>query len=441
MPFLGLVWIASCWTCLFTSSQGLLKAPDSLFNTSPAKGWSFFGSPVEKYPSFFRQAAVNSSFLPSSHPPAVWLPLNKMLNWGRSHPPSNSLQPFVRSLGWLNPLDNLLASTAPFLGGEAIRFAQPTPLLGSSASIAFTEQGDRDTGSNKIVRFLQNLLPKHRHSEPDTSEPISVVVVRPDQHNQAEKGQAKLGYRKLLSFWQKSALQERSASVASSKKGEFQVWVKGYLIAEMPDRDRAKSMASHLERFLKQPGWQPSQLQPALVNGMPAIKAGDRVLLTIDDQIPARQNRSREVVAIEWLNNLRIALGTTPLTLVEAQTQMYGLVETDSKIQGPASWYGPYFHGRLTATGETFNQNDLTAAHPSLPFDTYLKVTNLKNGKQVIVRVNDRGPYVDDRILDLSREAARSLNSLEAGVVPIEAVLMKPTGKTPPVLHQPITGL
>lgn len=445
MPFLGLVWIASCWTCFLTSSQGLLKAPDSLFNTSPAKGWSFFGSPgspVEKSPSFFRQAAVNSSFLPSSHLPAVWMPLNKMLNWGRSHPPSNSLQPFVRSLGWLNPLDNLLGTTPPLLGGEAIRLVQPAPLLGTGSPITFTEQADRDGAANKIVRFFQNLLPKPRHSEPDSSEPISVVIVRPDQHSQVETGQAKLGYRKLLGFWQKSAIQARSASVASSKKGGFQVWVKGYLIAEMPDRERAKSMASHLERFLKQPGWQASQLQPSLVNGMPAIKAGDGVLLAIDEELAVRQNRSRDVVAIEWLNNLRIALGTTPLTLVEAQTQMYGLAETGGKIEGPASWYGPYFHGRLTATGETFNQNDLTAAHPSLPFDTYLKVTNLKNGKQVIVRVNDRGPYVDDRILDLSREAARCLNSLDAGVVPIEAVLMKPTsGQTPPVLHQPVTGL
>lgn len=308
--------------------------------------------------------------------------------------------------------------------------------------MTFTDLADRDTAANKIVRFLQNMLPKPRHSEPDSAEPISVVVVRPDAHNSAKQGEAKLGYRKLLGFWQKSGVQGGSASVESSKKGGFQVWVKGYLIADLPDRDRAKSMALHLDRFLKQPDWQPSQLHPALVNGMPAIKAGDRVLLAIDEQLAARQNRSREAVAIEWLNNLRIALGTTPLTLVEAQIQMYGLAETNGKIQGMASWYGPYFHGRLTATGETFNQNELTAAHPTLPFDTYLKVTNLQNGQSAIVRVNDRGPYVDDRVLDLSLEAARCLNSLDAGVVPIEAVLMKPTsGKTPPVLHQAITGL
>jgi rare lipoprotein A len=83
---------------------------------------------------------------------------------------------------------------------------------------------------------------------------------------------------------------------------------------------------------------------------------------------------------------------------------MYNLVETPRTFKGRASWYGPTFHGRLTATGETYNQHELTAAHPSLPFDTYLKVRNLKNGNSVIVRINDRGPYVPDRALDLSRE-------------------------------------
>jgi rare lipoprotein A len=98
---------------------------------------------------------------------------------------------------------------------------------------------------------------------------------------------------------------------------------------------------------------------------------------------------------------------------------------TNQKIEGTASWYGPYFHGRLTATGEVFNQNDLTAAHPSLPFNTYLQVTNLLTNKTVIVRINDRGPYFEDRSLDLSREAARSLGSEAKGVVPYEAIIME----------------
>jgi rare lipoprotein A len=77
---------------------------------------------------------------------------------------------------------------------------------------------------------------------------------------------------------------------------------------------------------------------------------------------------------------------------------------------GVASWYGKQFHGKTTASGEDFDMFELTAAHRQLPLGTLVKVTNLRNGKSVIVRVNDRGPYVMDRIMDLSYSAARMLN-------------------------------
>jgi rare lipoprotein A len=81
-----------------------------------------------------------------------------------------------------------------------------------------------------------------------------------------------------------------------------------------------------------------------------------------------------------------------------------------------ASWYGPKFHGKLTANGEIYDQMALTAAHKSLKFGTLLKVTNPKNGNSVIVRINDRGPYIGDRELDLSKGAAIKLDLLEKGV-------------------------
>ena len=77
---------------------------------------------------------------------------------------------------------------------------------------------------------------------------------------------------------------------------------------------------------------------------------------------------------------------------------------------GNASWYGKQFHGRTTSSGEDFDMFDLTAAHRKLPLGTFVKVTNLKNGKWIVVRINDRGPYVGDRIMDLSYGAARLLN-------------------------------
>jgi rare lipoprotein A len=105
---------------------------------------------------------------------------------------------------------------------------------------------------------------------------------------------------------------------------------------------------------------------------------------------------------------------------------MYGLEYSEQKLSGLASWYGGYFHGRTTANGETYNQNDLTVAHKTLPFNTFLKVTSKQTGKSVIVRVNDRGPYIPPRSLDLSLKAARCIGSETAGVVSYEAIIMKP---------------
>ena len=85
-----------------------------------------------------------------------------------------------------------------------------------------------------------------------------------------------------------------------------------------------------------------------------------------------------------------------------------------------ASWYGPRFHGKLTANGEQYNQMALTAAHKSLPFGTVLQVTNLKNGKSVIVRINDRGPFIEGRDLDLSKGTALNLGMIDRGVIKVK---------------------
>ncbi|MDI6402148.1 septal ring lytic transglycosylase RlpA family protein, partial [Balneolaceae bacterium ANBcel3] len=93
--------------------------------------------------------------------------------------------------------------------------------------------------------------------------------------------------------------------------------------------------------------------------------------------------------------------------------------------QGEASWYGPGFHGRQTANGETYDQDKLTAAHRTLPFNTVVRVINLSNGKSVVVRINDRGPYARGRIIDLSREAARRIDMVDSGVAPVRLVLVR----------------
>ena len=91
-------------------------------------------------------------------------------------------------------------------------------------------------------------------------------------------------------------------------------------------------------------------------------------------------------------------------------------IEAGNAFQrGTASWYGPGFHGRKTASGERFNSYDMTAAHRSLPFGTRLKVTNETNGRSVVVRVNDRGPFAHRRIIDLAKGPAQALGLTNAG--------------------------
>jgi rare lipoprotein A len=87
--------------------------------------------------------------------------------------------------------------------------------------------------------------------------------------------------------------------------------------------------------------------------------------------------------------------------------------------KGNASWYGPGFNGKKTASGEVFNMNKLTAAHRKLPFGTKVRVTNLNNNKSVIVIINDRGPFKKGRVIDLSKKAAEMIGLIKDGVAPV----------------------
>ena len=109
------------------------------------------------------------------------------------------------------------------------------------------------------------------------------------------------------------------------------------------------------------------------------------------------------------------------MTLVCLQTGC----STLSSDSGDASWYGSKYHGRKTASGEVYNQHQLTAAHRELPFGTKVKVTNRKNNKSVIVRINDRGPFVSGRVIDLSFAAAKQIGIVQAGVADVELQVLK----------------
>ena len=108
------------------------------------------------------------------------------------------------------------------------------------------------------------------------------------------------------------------------------------------------------------------------------------------------------------------------------------LVEFVDKGNMKASWYGPGFHGRLTANGEIYDQMSFTAAHKSLKFGTLLKITNPRNNKSVVIRINDRGPYITGRDLDLSKAAALELGMVRRGVAKIKVEEIKIAGLDDP---------
>ncbi len=108
------------------------------------------------------------------------------------------------------------------------------------------------------------------------------------------------------------------------------------------------------------------------------------------------------------------------MTYKVAGKRYYPLKEVSSFSQtGNASWYGPGFHGRKTSNGERFDMNMMTAAHPTLPIPSYARVTNLANGKQVVVRINDRGPFHGKRVLDVSKAAAQKLGFIHTGMAKV----------------------
>jgi rare lipoprotein A len=122
---------------------------------------------------------------------------------------------------------------------------------------------------------------------------------------------------------------------------------------------------------------------------------------------------------VKWLLVLLAAFAVACGGKSEPPKKRVGAAQ--SQYSGKATWYGGKHHGGPTASGERFNKNAMTAAHRTFPMGTRVRVTNLKNGKSVVVRINDRGPYGGGgRIIDLSEAAARKIDMIEAGVVPVK---------------------
>lgn len=432
MQFFGLVWVTSWVSYVLASSQGLSKVPDYIASAFPAKIFAVVGSPIEAPTPLFSTPLYSGIW--SSHSSVTTLPnLAFQTGAGKVQFRPQLTPTFVRPPVRLDLSENTLCRPKSNLENAVLPVATPSPQSDASWEKAATREATKATLPQQIFQAIQNILPWRQRRESVKSLASSVMVISSHSGDSvAEKHQGE-GRHVKRGFWRYSQRLASRAWAASTKPEpeRFQVWLKERVIAQLPDQKQAELMAQRLKQFLSNPSdpyLDTSPIQPVLVEGQPAINVGDRLLFKIEDALAAELDYNPELLAIEWVNNLRIALGKEPLKLSQAQKQLHNLAESQKTFKGNASWYGgSAFHGRLTATGETYNQHELTAAHPSLPFNTYLKVKNLKNGTSVIVRINDRGPYVPNRNLDLSWEAARCIESDKVGVVPFEAVVMQPT--------------
>ena len=157
----------------------------------------------------------------------------------------------------------------------------------------------------------------------------------------------------------------------------------------------------------------PYDIFPDVINGSIVVSWQGQLIATVDAAHAALNFTSEYLLAKIWANNMRQALGTIPVPQEQVLDNGADGVITAFCI---ASWYGERFHGRATASGEVFDRSALTAAHRYLPFGTKVRVTNLHNGKSVVVTINDRGPYVEGRIIDLSSGAAAAIGLKDRGI-------------------------
>ena len=182
---------------------------------------------------------------------------------------------------------------------------------------------------------------------------------------------------------------------------------------------QVEAIAERINQLLRE-SIGPVSVKPDLANDKVTIRMGEQLILAIEDQLAQELESTTTEVAMEWVDNLSSAISD-----VGANAQRSFMQRNRARLEsGRASWYGGSFHGRRTANGETFDKEALTAAHRTLPFGTVVLVTNATNGRSVIVRINDRGPFSPGRHIDLSKRAAEDIGMIRSGTAPVEIEIL-----------------
>ncbi len=191
--------------------------------------------------------------------------------------------------------------------------------------------------------------------------------------------------------------------------------------------EEADDLAADLQDLISDKNFDPSLLLPSRDGDKAAIKIGGSTACTF---LPITGKDKGDATncleaSLQVVNGLRVALGATALPdNLPDLSDRGALAAGGQAFSGQASWYGPNFHGRKTSDGSRYDMEKMTAAHRSLPFGTKLLVMNRKTGAACVVHVNDRGPFIGGRVLDLSKAAARKLNMLGSGVAMVDCLII-----------------
>ena len=219
-------------------------------------------------------------------------------------------------------------------------------------------------------------------------------------------------------------------TMCQSTQGVWDIVLNGHVVLRMrcpnggiSPGERAACVVERLNEALKTASAE--DIKPAVTRGSLAVVVGQRHVVTVDPENAKANNSSCYELALKWANNMRLALGGSPVLRCDGgHLVSLDAVRSYGVSVARASWYGGRWNGRLTANGEIYDEMSLTAAHRTLPFGSIVRVTNLLSGKQVVVRINNRGPYIAGREIDLSRAAAEAIGLIRAGVgdVAIEVI-------------------
>jgi rare lipoprotein A len=221
--------------------------------------------------------------------------------------------------------------------------------------------------------------------------------------------------------------------------------------------EKAEDLADKIKDLMNDDKFDANKLLPAKEGDLAVLKLDGSTVLKFDVSSTvegSKQAGSALEQSLKLVNGIRVAMGVpavpasflktgempaaapavaaAPAPAAPSSGKIDALAAfakaIGSKFSGHASWYGGKFHGRRTSDGSTFDQDGLTAAHRSLPFGTKLLVMNRKTGDSCVVQVNDRGPFVGDRVIDLSKGAAKRLNMLGSGVAVVDCMVLRPDG-------------